>query len=195
MIHSQWSWVLASWENHHYSVHLISESEFATFTVIQPRQPPVNICHQSRHHPQKCSHHGHCFSPSYVPSQLQLYKQNNFFFCRKNSSWTSKTVGRWVQARHQMAFICREFDRREKTGCEGTSESGFAIRCTSSSAFLFAECKYIRICVCLTARTKVHFCKFDAIIAEWFSDLCLWIKQMQWIPIFIGIHCICWFYS
>ena len=116
----------------------------------------------------------------FLPPMSQVnfsYVNKITLFCSKNSSWSSKTVGRWVQARHQMAFICREFDRREKTGCEGTSESGFAICCTSSSAFLFAECKYIRICVCLTARTKVHFCKFDAITAEWFSDLCLWIKQ------------------
>jgi len=83
-------------------------------------------------------------------------------FCRKNSSWTSKTVGWRVWARHQMAFIRREFDPREKTGCQGTSEYGFAICCPSSSAFLFAECKYIRTCVWLTARTKVHFCKSHA---------------------------------
>jgi len=87
-------------------------------------------------------------------------------FCRKNSSWTSKTVGWQVWARHQMAFICREFDQREKTGCQGTSRSGFAICCASSSAFLFAECKYIRTCVWLTARTKVHFCRSDAFSEE-----------------------------
>ena len=87
-------------------------------------------------------------------------------FCRKNSSWTSKTVGWRVWARHQMAFICREFDPREKTGCQGTSEYGFAICCPSSSAFLFAECKYIRTCVWLTARTKVHSSKSHAVTAE-----------------------------
>ena len=71
-----------------------------------------------------------------------------------------------MQARHQMAFICREFDPREKTGCQGTSGSGFAICCASSSALLFAECKYIITCVWLTARTKVHFCRSDAVSAE-----------------------------
>lgn len=118
---------------------------------------------------------------------LPLMSQVNFsymnkivLFCRKNSSWTSKTVGWWVQAWHQMAFICGEFDPREKTGCQCTSESGFAICCPSSSAFLLAECKYIRTCVWLTVRTKVHFCRSDAFTAELIKIQ--WSADMQTVP-------------
>jgi hypothetical protein len=103
-------------------------------------------------------------------------------FCRKNSSWTSKTVGWQVWARHQMAFICREFDPRKKTGCQVTSGSGFAICCPSSGAFLFAECKYIRTRVWLTARTKVHFCRSEAVTAELIKIQ--WPDDRQTVPSF-----------
>ena len=165
MIHSQWSWVLASWENPRYSVCLIIKFEFVLLlqfshskfqstsiirTVITDRTVVIMVI---------------VFLP--LMSQVNFSYINNItLFCRKHSSWTSKTVGWQVRARHQMAHICREFDQRGKTGCQETSESGFAICRARSSAFLFAECKYIRTCVWLTARTKVHFCRSDAFSAE-----------------------------